>query len=125
MPLDWSEVQRRYGMGATIPTVAGGKTLEITSVDDNKIYIRHRLWTDALCREHLEEGRRVDRRGQDNEARRSVRRGLPGRGGRRPCDLRGPRAQAPRIPRLSPPGTHAQSSDAVRAERDRLDTAGA
>ena len=54
MPLDWSEVQRRYGMGATIPTVAGGKTLEITSVDDNKIYIRHRLWTDALCREHLE-----------------------------------------------------------------------
>jgi hypothetical protein len=54
MPLDWSEVQRRYGTGATIPTVAGGKTLEITSVDDDKIYIRHHLWTDALCREHLE-----------------------------------------------------------------------
>ncbi|HEY3692208.1 MAG: hypothetical protein QOH09_2425 [Pseudonocardiales bacterium] len=54
MPLDWSEVQRRYGTGATIPTVAGGKTLEITSVDDDKIYIRHRLWTDALSREHLE-----------------------------------------------------------------------
>ncbi|HEX4099715.1 MAG TPA: hypothetical protein VHY21_04120 [Pseudonocardiaceae bacterium] len=31
-----------------------GKTLEITSVDDDKISIRHRPWTDALRREHLE-----------------------------------------------------------------------
>jgi hypothetical protein len=59
MPLDWSEVQRRYGQGARIPTVAGGKTLQITSVDDDNVYIRHPLWTDALSREHLEKAARL------------------------------------------------------------------
>lgn len=66
MPLDWSEVQRRYGAGALIPTVAGGKMLEIMSVDNDKIYIRHRLWTDALSREHLEKAAELIEQGRIN-----------------------------------------------------------
>jgi hypothetical protein len=54
VPLDWAEVRRRYGSGARIPTVAGGKELTITGVDDDYVYIRHPLWSDALARKHLE-----------------------------------------------------------------------
>jgi hypothetical protein len=54
MPLDWTEVKRRYGAGTRIPTVAGGKTLEITGADDEYVYIRNPLWRDALAREHLQ-----------------------------------------------------------------------
>jgi hypothetical protein len=54
MSLDWELVKRRYPAGTRIPTVAGGKTLEITGVDDEAVHIRHPLWTDALARRHLE-----------------------------------------------------------------------
>lgn len=54
MPLDWTEVVSRYEGGTRIPTVAGGKTLEITGVDDSGVHIRHSLWRDTLAREHLE-----------------------------------------------------------------------
>lgn len=54
MPLDWAEVVRRYDGGTRIPTIAGGKTLEITGVDSSGVHIRHALWRDTLVREHLE-----------------------------------------------------------------------
>ncbi|HEX4392080.1 MAG TPA: hypothetical protein VH084_11140 [Mycobacterium sp.] len=54
MSLDWAEVTRRYDGGTKIPTVAGGKTLEITGVDHTGIHIRNALWRDTLSREHLE-----------------------------------------------------------------------
>ena len=54
MPLDWAEVKKRYEGGTRIPTVAGGRSLEITGVDDEAVYIRNPLWADALRREHLE-----------------------------------------------------------------------
>ncbi|HEY4007659.1 MAG TPA: hypothetical protein VGM60_21100 [Pseudonocardia sp.] len=54
MSLDWAEVMRRYDGGATIPTVAGGKTLEITGVDQTGVHIRNPLWRATLAREHLE-----------------------------------------------------------------------
>ncbi|MPZ67394.1 MAG: hypothetical protein GEU83_18465 [Pseudonocardiaceae bacterium] len=54
MPLDWAVVQQRYGNGDIIPTVAGGKTLEITGADDDYVYIRTPLWRDGLAREHLQ-----------------------------------------------------------------------
>ena len=54
MPLDWKAVVGRYGGGARIPTVAGGKTLEITGADETGVHIRHALWRDTLPREHLE-----------------------------------------------------------------------
>jgi hypothetical protein len=54
MPLDWAVLQRDFGTGGEIPTVAGGKTLRITAVDDEYVHIRHSLWRDRLAREHLE-----------------------------------------------------------------------
>jgi hypothetical protein len=54
VPLDWAQVMSRYAGGTTIPTVAGGKTLEITGVDEEGVHIRHSLWRDTLAREHLE-----------------------------------------------------------------------
>lgn len=54
MPLDWATVTARYAGGTRIPTVAGGRTLEITGVDDEAVYIRNPLWSDALARRHLE-----------------------------------------------------------------------
>jgi hypothetical protein len=54
VPLDWGEVVERYAEGARIPTVAGGKTLEITGADVSGVHIRHALWRDTLPREHLE-----------------------------------------------------------------------
>ncbi len=54
MPLDWMQVMGRYEGGTRIPTVAGGKSLEITGVDDTGVHIRNSLWRDTLAREHLE-----------------------------------------------------------------------
>lgn len=54
MPLDWARVMARYAGGTRIPTVAGGKTLEITGVDESGVHIRNALWRDTLAREHLE-----------------------------------------------------------------------
>jgi hypothetical protein len=54
MPLDWARLQREFGDGGEIPTVAGGKTLRITTVDDDYVHIRHPLWRDRLAREHLQ-----------------------------------------------------------------------
>jgi hypothetical protein len=54
MALDWAAVKKRYDGGTKIPTVAGGKTLEITGVDDAAVHIRNPLWRDSLRREHLE-----------------------------------------------------------------------
>jgi len=54
VPLDWTNVTARYAGGTKIPTVAGGKTLEISGVDDAGVHIRHSLWRDTLAREHLE-----------------------------------------------------------------------
>jgi hypothetical protein len=54
VPLNWDAVLSRYAGGARIPTVAGGKTLEITGADESGVHIRHALWRDTLPREHLE-----------------------------------------------------------------------
>jgi hypothetical protein len=54
MPLDWAEVTKRYAGGAKIPTVAGGRSFEVAGVDDEAVYVRTPLWSDALRREHLE-----------------------------------------------------------------------
>ncbi|ALS20543.1 MULTISPECIES: hypothetical protein [Paenibacillus] len=59
MPLNWSLVKQKYGKGAQVPTVAGRKTLQVTGVDDEQIYIRTPLWTSAVKRSHLEEGVRL------------------------------------------------------------------
>lgn len=64
MPLDWSEVKRRYGDGGRIPTVAGGKTLQVTGVDDYGVHIRTPLWSDVLVRTDLEKAARLIEQGR-------------------------------------------------------------
>lgn len=59
MPLNWADVVKKYGSGANIPTVAGGKTFTITSVDDEGVHIRNALWRDTLRREDLEKAVRL------------------------------------------------------------------
>lgn len=56
MPLDWSEVRRRYGGGAEVPTCAGGKFLHVADVDDDAIHISSPIWEARLDRTNLEQG---------------------------------------------------------------------
>lgn len=54
MPMNWAEVVKKYDGGARVPTVAGGKTLQVTGVDASGIHIRNALWKDVLRRADLE-----------------------------------------------------------------------
>lgn len=56
MPLDWSTVMAKYGQGAQVPTVAGGKFLKVASADDEAIHIESPIWRAALHRVNLEKG---------------------------------------------------------------------
>lgn len=56
MPLDWSAVQKKYGAGFQVPTVAGGKFLKVARVDDEAIHIESPIWTAKLHRVNLEKG---------------------------------------------------------------------
>lgn len=56
MPLDWTEVVARYGNGALVPTVTGGKFLKIARVDDEAIHIESPIWSAVLHRSNLEKG---------------------------------------------------------------------
>lgn len=54
MSLDWSKVKKKYGKGAKVPTIAGGKFLQIVGVDDESIQIETPLWSAKLPRANLE-----------------------------------------------------------------------
>jgi hypothetical protein len=56
MPLDWSSVVAKYGTGALVPTVTGGKFLKIARVDEQAIYIESPIWSATLHRGNLEKG---------------------------------------------------------------------
>lgn len=56
MPLDWSDVKARYGAGFAVPTVAGGKFLQVSGADDEAIHIESPIWTARLHRVNLEKG---------------------------------------------------------------------
>jgi hypothetical protein len=56
MPLDWSMVIEKYGNGAKVPTVTGGKFLQVAGVDEKAIYIESPIWSAALDRGNLEKG---------------------------------------------------------------------
>jgi hypothetical protein len=64
VPLNWDEVLRRYGSGADVPTIAGGRTLRVVSADPEHIHIRNGLWQAALRREHLEAAVRLVEAGE-------------------------------------------------------------
>ena len=56
MPLDWSQVLERYGKGADVPTVTGGKFLHVARADEKAIYIESPIWSATLDRSNLEKG---------------------------------------------------------------------
>jgi hypothetical protein len=56
MPLDWSKVKAKYGKGGRVPTVAGGKFLQVAGADDKAIYIESPIWSATLHRNNLEKG---------------------------------------------------------------------
>ena len=56
MPLDWSVVLEKYGNGAQVPTVTGGKFLKVARADDTAIYIESPIWSATLDRSNLEKG---------------------------------------------------------------------
>ncbi|BBU30364.1 hypothetical protein BTHE68_40980 [Burkholderia sp. THE68] len=56
MPLDWSIVVSKYGNGALVPTVSGGKFLKIVRADDTAIFIESPIWSATLHRNNLEKG---------------------------------------------------------------------
>ncbi len=56
MPLDWSKVMERYASGARVPTITGGKHLQVSHATDEAIYIESPIWTARLAREDLEKG---------------------------------------------------------------------
>ncbi len=56
MPLDWPTVIEKYGSGAQVPTVTGGKFLRVSHVDEEAIYIESPIWQAKLDRSNLEKG---------------------------------------------------------------------
>lgn len=57
MPLEWKTVVEKYGKGFEVPTIRGGKTVSITHVDDEAIYIeKGTIWKARLQRKNIERG---------------------------------------------------------------------
>ena len=56
MPLDWSDVMQRYGKGYQVPTITGGKFLQVARADETAIYIESPIWNATLDRCNLEKG---------------------------------------------------------------------
>ncbi len=54
MMIDWSAVRSRYAEQPTVRPLAGGSTLRVVLVDDEKICLRQRLWEDCVTRDQLE-----------------------------------------------------------------------
>lgn len=54
MPIDWNEVVSRYGDGAEISAIPGVSQVKISGADEERIYVKHKLWKDSLSRQNLE-----------------------------------------------------------------------
>ena len=54
MPLDWSKVVEKCKDGFKVPTLTGGKFLQISAADDAAIHIENPVWISTLERAHLE-----------------------------------------------------------------------
>ncbi|AWK76128.1 hypothetical protein CBI38_31905 (plasmid) [Rhodococcus oxybenzonivorans] len=54
MTLDWDNVLEKYRDGAEIDSLPGAATLSVSGADEEKIYVKHRLWKDSLSRTNLE-----------------------------------------------------------------------
>ncbi len=47
---------KKYGKGAKVSTVVGGKFLHVARADETAIYIESPIWSATLDRENLEKG---------------------------------------------------------------------
>ena len=54
MPLDWSKVVEKYKNGFKVPTLTGGKFLQVSSADETAIHIENPVWESTLERTHFE-----------------------------------------------------------------------
>jgi hypothetical protein len=54
MPLDWGEVKDRYQPGEEGTPIPGAPQTVVTAVDEECLYVSHRLWKDTLSRQNLE-----------------------------------------------------------------------
>lgn len=59
LTLDWADVVKRYEHGLEISPIPGASTLSVTGADEEKVYVKHRLWKAALSRENLEKAVRL------------------------------------------------------------------
>jgi hypothetical protein len=54
MPLEWPRVMDRYAAGASVPTISGGKFLQVSGADESAIRIETPVWEAVLERANLE-----------------------------------------------------------------------
>lgn len=54
MPLNWEEVVNRYQPEEEPTPVPGAPQTVVTAVDEERMYVSHRLWKDTLSRQNLE-----------------------------------------------------------------------
>jgi hypothetical protein len=54
LSLNWTNVVERYKDGAEVQPIPGSSTLAVTGADEDKVYVKHRLWKDSLSRANLE-----------------------------------------------------------------------
>ena len=54
MPLAWGEVIDHYQSGEEGKPIPGAPQTKVTGVDEERIYVEHRLWKDSLSRQNLE-----------------------------------------------------------------------
>lgn len=54
--LDWAKAVEKYRDGADVDTLPGGAAIYVSGADDEKITVKHRLWTAELHRANLEKG---------------------------------------------------------------------
>lgn len=54
--LDWHAAMEKYRDGAAVDTLPGGAAITVSGADDERIYVKHRLWTAQLHRTNLERG---------------------------------------------------------------------
>ncbi|WP_425005613.1 hypothetical protein [Mycolicibacterium sp. S3B2] len=54
--MDWESVLAKYRDGASVETLPGGAAISVSGADDERIYVKHRLWTAELSRSNLQRG---------------------------------------------------------------------
>ena len=54
MPLDWDRIRTRYTAGTELRSLTGSAPVRVVEIDDARICLSQRLWTDCVSRAELE-----------------------------------------------------------------------